>query len=179
MDDAFQRSCEEVTAEIASALAEVDPREVAALEEAVLACEQSFVAGAGRSGLVARCFAMRLRHLGLPAHVVGEMTAPPAKSGDLVIAVSRSGETPTTCAVARAAIRLGARVIAVTASPDSPLGRDASARVVIPTGGGSVQFGGSVFEQTVMLMFDVAALRLQRRLGLSEDEMRARHANLE
>ncbi len=179
MEDDFRRLCEEVTAEVSAALAAVDPGEVSALEEAILAARMVFAAGAGRSGLAVRCFAVRLGHLGRPVQVVGEATAPPAQPDDLVIAVSRSGETATTCAVAEAAVRAGARVTAVTAHPESPLARAASARLVIPAGGRSIQFGGSLFEQAAMLLFDVVALRLQRRLGVTVEEMQARHANLE
>lgn len=34
------------------------------------------VAGEGRSGFMAKAFAMRLMHLGVPVHVVGETTTP-------------------------------------------------------------------------------------------------------
>jgi 6-phospho-3-hexuloisomerase len=37
------------------------------------------VVGMGRSGLVARGFAMRLRHLGLHSYVLGETITPPVK----------------------------------------------------------------------------------------------------
>jgi len=63
------------------------------LIEDILNANAIFLMGAGRSGLVARAFAMRLMHLGLKVYVVGETTTPAVKRGDLVIAISGSGET--------------------------------------------------------------------------------------
>ena len=51
--------------------------------------------GAGRSGLAAKAFAMRLMHLGFNVYLVGETTTPAVQPDDLVIAVSGSGETPS------------------------------------------------------------------------------------
>ena len=42
-----------------------------ALASQLLKADRVFVAGMGRSGFVMRGLAMRLRHLGLDAHVVG------------------------------------------------------------------------------------------------------------
>jgi len=167
---------------------------VAALEEAILSARAVFVVGAGRSGLVGCCFAMRLAHLGLRGHVVGETVTPRVEPGDVVVALSGSGETPTTCAVEEAAAQAGAKVIAITGAADSPLARAAHAKVVIPTstlvrrssgeggkadGVSSAQYGGSLFEQALLVMLDTIALRLQSRLAQTSAEMDARHANLE
>lgn len=167
---------------------------MAALEEAILSARAVFVVGAGRSGLVGCCFAMRLAHLGLRGHVVGETVTPRVEPGDVVVALSGSGETPTTCAVEEAAAQAGAKVIAITGAADSPLARAAHAKVVIPTstlvrrssgeggkadGVSSAQYGGSLFEQALLVMLDTIALRLQSRLAQTSAEMDARHANLE
>ena len=54
---------------------------------------RTFVTGAGRSGLVAKSFGMRLMHAGLPSFVPGETVTPAAGAGDLLVAVSCTGET--------------------------------------------------------------------------------------
>ena len=51
-----------------------------------------FVAGAGRSGFVARAFSNRLMHLGLTVYFVGEPTTPSIQKGDLLVIVSGSGK---------------------------------------------------------------------------------------
>ncbi|MEM2817946.1 MAG: SIS domain-containing protein, partial [Archaeoglobaceae archaeon] len=48
--------------------------------------ERIFVVGIGRSGLVAKAFAMRLMHLGYKAFVIGETTTPRIEAGDLLVA---------------------------------------------------------------------------------------------
>jgi 6-phospho-3-hexuloisomerase len=63
--------------------------------EQIIEGNQVFVMGAGRSGLVAKAFAMRLMHLGLSVYVVGETTTPAVLPQDIVIAISGSGETRT------------------------------------------------------------------------------------
>jgi 6-phospho-3-hexuloisomerase len=50
--------------------------------------------------------------------------------------------------------------------------------VTIPVGQ-SVQFGGSLFEQTALVVCDSLTLILQQRLGQSEADMESRHATLE
>jgi 6-phospho-3-hexuloisomerase len=133
-----------------------------------------FCAGQGRSGLVAQMVAMRLMHLGFDAHAVGEATAPALGDGDGLLAVSGSGETPMTLHVAGLARGFGARVLAVTTRGDSSLARLADAVVEIPTTG-TVQFGGSLFEQCALLALDALAVDL----GGDHVEMAARHTNLQ
>lgn len=47
--------------------------------------------GVGREGLMMRAFAMRLYHLGLDAHCLGDMTCPPVGAGDLFLASAGPG----------------------------------------------------------------------------------------
>jgi len=73
---------------------------------------------------------------------------------------------------------LGHRDGAVLANRASPLAAAADLAVVIPdtdTG----QFGGSLFEQSALVLFDAIAFSLQRKLGLGDEQMQARHATLE
>jgi 6-phospho-3-hexuloisomerase len=168
----------EVLAEIAALAGRVSEAEMERAAETVLSAGRVFVAGAGRSGLAARAGAMRLVHLGRTAFVVGETVTPAVGTGDLLLAVSRSGATPSILAVAARARSAGARLLAVTAEPASELAAGADERLILPAVP-SVQFGGSLFEQAALIVLDTLALRLQRRLGVSEAEMQSRHANLE
>lgn len=47
--------------------------------------------GVGREGLMMRAFTMRLYHLGLNAHCLGDMTCPPIGEGDLFVASAGPG----------------------------------------------------------------------------------------
>ncbi len=52
-----------------------------------------FVAGAGRSGFMAKSFPMRMMHMGIDAYVIGETVTPNFEKDDILIIESGSGET--------------------------------------------------------------------------------------
>lgn len=137
-----------------------------------------FCSGQGRSGLVAQMTAMRLMHLGFDAHAVGEATAPSTGDGDGLLALSGSGETAVTVHLARLARDAGARILAVTAEGTSTLAGLAHTVVEIPARGSS-QFGGTLFEQSALLVLDALILDLTARSPHAHTTMRARHTNLQ
>ncbi|HTL52674.1 MAG TPA: 6-phospho-3-hexuloisomerase [Planctomycetota bacterium] len=159
-----------------------------ALAELILDAPAVFLAGRGRSGLAASMFAIRLMHLGLTSHVIGEMTAPALRSEDLVVTVSGSGKTPTTLLNAQAAKEAGAKVACVTAMHNSELSKLADLVIVLPapnrlsTGkdrGKSVQYGATLFEQSVLILFDSLFLRLRDIRPARDAELDQRHANFD
>lgn len=148
--------------------------------------DRVFVHGAGRSGLALRMTAMRLMHLGLRVHVVGEVTTPAIERGDVLLVASGSGTTGGIVQAARTAADVGARVLAVSTTDDSPLAAVAEATLVLPaatktdrSGTASAQYAGSLFEQGVALLGDALFHALWQRSGRSADELWPRHANLE
>ena len=78
----------------------------------IVSANNVFVTGAGRSGLAAKAFAMRLMHLGLSAYVVGETISPAIYEGDCILAISGSGETNTITSAAKISKNRGAKVLA-------------------------------------------------------------------
>lgn len=183
----IQRVIKEILAEMDRGLAEVSPEGLERLVEAVLKADHIYVAGGGRSGLMARAFAMRLMHLGLRTYVVGETTTPAIHSGDLLVSCSASGETQVTVLVSHVAQKAGARVFAITATPDSPMARLSDETIVIPAPSKrsapstalSAQYGGSLFEQALLVLLDAVSSEIGRRLGTPHQELNSRHANLE
>lgn len=169
----------DVLEEAGYTLSHIRPEQAEALCELLAGEPAVFVTGEGRSGLVARCFAMRLMHLEIAAHVAGETVTPRLQVGEVLLAVSRTGETAATCAIARAAQAAGGRVAAITAEPASSLGQLAALIIVVPSERSSAQYGGAAFEQATLLLLDAIALELQHRLGQTPDQMDARHTNLE
>ncbi|MGI5466986.1 SIS domain-containing protein [Streptomyces sp. CA-132043] len=91
--------------EMRGVLGAVDTASLDTLATVLLRARRVFVAGEGRSGFMARAFAMRLMHLGLPVHVIGETTTPAVGAGDTVVAVSGSGTTAGTVRVAEQAVK--------------------------------------------------------------------------
>ncbi|MTE23682.1 6-phospho-3-hexuloisomerase [Microbacterium sp. ZXX196] len=156
------------------------------LADAVADSDRVFVHGAGRSGIALRMTAMRLAHLGLRVHVVGDATTPAIARGDLLLVASGSGTTGSIVRAAESARAAGARVAVWTTASDSPLGRLADVVAVIPAAAkqdrseaASAQYAGSLFEQAVVLAGDALFHQLWRAGGQSADELWPRHANLE
>lgn len=89
----------------------------------ILSAKRVFVAGAGRSGLIAKAFGLRLMHLGLNTYVVGETITPAFLPGDTLVMFSGSGETHSMVSMCGTAHELGGRICLVTASPDSRMSR--------------------------------------------------------
>ncbi|WP_423922712.1 6-phospho-3-hexuloisomerase [Frigoribacterium sp. 2-23] len=148
--------------------------------------DRVFVHGAGRSGLALQMTAMRLMHLGLTVHVVGDATTPAIGPGDVLLTASGSGTTTGIVRAAEAAVEAGARVAAVTTASSSPLAELADAVVVVPaaekldrSGGASAQYAGGLFEQAVVLLGDALFHALWKRSGQSADDLWPRHSNLE
>ena len=183
---AFDRNRSLVLDEVGSALQKVDPAEVAALVTELRLADRIFVTGAGRSGLVLKMAAMRLMHLGLTVHVVGETTAPAIRAGDLLLAASGSGTTAGVVKAAETAAAQGARVAVYTTSKGSPLAAAAAAVVLIPAAqktdhgsGLSRQYSGSLFEQVLFTATEAVFQSLWDEESTAPEDLWLRHANLE
>jgi 6-phospho-3-hexuloisomerase len=65
---ALETAFEEILHENECILKQLDETVIAELLERLMISPHIFVTGKGRSGLIARCFAMRLMHLGTNSH---------------------------------------------------------------------------------------------------------------
>lgn len=174
--------------ELQGTLAAIPAVQVEQLTEQILSARKIFTAGAGRSGLMAKALAMRLMQLGLDAYVVGETVTPRAGKGDLLIIASGSGETQGLHIMAQKAAKADVTLAAVTIFPESSIGQLADLVVQVPgspkdpADQGSyetVQPMGSLFEQTILLLFDAIMLSLMDKRGGDSAAMFTNHANLE
>ena len=173
--------------EITAVVPKVSQAQLGALADRLASADRVFVTGEGRSGFMARAFAMRLMHLGLAVYVIGETTTPSVRAGDTVVAVSGSGTTAGTVRVAEQAVGVEATVLAVTTEPESPLGRQAAACLVIPAAtkyrrdgeAATVQPLSSLFDQTTHVTLDVVCLELAQRRGVDNAGAFRAHANTE
>jgi len=173
--------------ELNAVLDEVDEGCVAPVVDAMLAAQKVFVFGQGRTGEVTRAFAVRLMHLGLTVHFVGDTTTPPITNRDLCLVNSGTGDTRFVYHVAKAAQEAGARVATITAHPNARIGRLADLIVKIPAPTKGEQFGpgtskqpaGSLFEQALFITLEGVVLALMDRLGQGRQSLLQRHANIE
>ncbi len=109
----------------------IDQESAGQFLDEILEANRIYVAGAGRSGLVARAFAQRLMHLGFESYVIGETITPAFGPGDLLVAFSGSGETRSVVDACETARDIGGTICLITSTPDSHIGRMADCIVVI------------------------------------------------
>jgi 6-phospho-3-hexuloisomerase len=177
--DAVQVAGQDLLRRISATMEQVDWASFLDLADLLPRVRRTFVTGAGRSGLVARSFAMRLMHAGLPVFVPGETNTPAAGDGDVLVAISCTGQTGLTDYLARRGRGLGATVVALTADAQSPLARGAHKLVLIPASDSDIVLRAAVFEHAASLCLDAVFNVLSDRLKLDQKAYKARHANLE
>jgi 6-phospho-3-hexuloisomerase len=172
--------------------------EVEGLIREILGAKRIYVMGAGRSGLVAKAFAMRLMHLGLTSYVVGETVTPAMNPEDLMIVFSGSGETKTIADIAESAKAIGGRLCLITSKKDSRIGRIADCCVVIESQRDAVEdesaefeirqmmgkhksFAplGTLFETASVIFADAVISRLMEIKEINVETLRGRHVNIE
>jgi len=154
---------------------------------AILQARRSAGYGVGREGLMIKALCMRLMHLGLDAHMVGDMTTPPLGQGDLLLVSAGPGWFATVAALLQVARQSGASTLVVTAQPGGKA--PAAADVVVPLpapplasarqAGAGVLPMGSLYEIAQLIFFDILSILLREKTGQSPEEMRSRHTNLE
>jgi len=174
--------------EIEQALTQLREESCDRLAEMIMRARRIFLAGFGRSGLVIRTFAMRLMQMGFTVHVVGETTTPATKRGDILVIGSGSGETQSLAAMARKAKALEVEIALVSRQPRSSIGKTTDLNIQIQAAAlnssptlkpASVQPRGSLFEQTMFILFESVVLRIAELKGLDSEQMLSKHANLE
>ncbi|MCD6481744.1 MAG: SIS domain-containing protein [Thermoplasmata archaeon] len=177
----FRESVEHIMQETQHILEEVEEGKVNDAINLFFEANNIFVYGAGRSGLVAKAFAIRLVHLGFPTFVVGETITRPVKKGDLVVLVSGSGETIPVAMTAEIARRLGAKIISITANPDSHIARFADIPIILKPRKKNASLAplGTLFEISAWLFLDGIIAQLMAEKKENEESMRGRHATLE
>jgi 6-phospho-3-hexuloisomerase len=176
----------------------ISDEDVGKLLAELLRAKRVYVIGAGRSGLVAKAFAMRLMHLGLQAYVVGETITPAMKAGDAIVVFSGSGRTKTVADIAETAKELGAHICLITSNANSRIGKIADCIVIIEHQRDEVKDDaqefeirqmmgehksfaplGTLFETASMIFGDAVISRLMEITKTDESALKNRHANIE
>ncbi len=164
--------------EIAGRTSEDD---LGALADKLILADRVYVTGMGRSGLMARSFAMRLMHLGLLVYVVGEPTTPSIEEGDLLLCCTRYGRSGSMLHYIQKAHATRAAAAVITMDPTSPMAEKADHVFLVPVGEDAEtrQPLGTLFEQMLLLTLDALVIVLMRKRGFTEREMARLHTNLE
>lgn len=187
-----------MASKIRDTAASLSDSETEAFLSAIQSAERIYVMGAGRSGLVAKAFAMRLMHLGFISFVVGETITPAMQQKDLLVIFSGSGRTKTIADIAETAKEIGGRIALITSNRDSKISRMADVIVIIENQRDQVRdetaefeirqmtgehrsFAplGTLFETAAMVFADACISRLMEVSMIDEKELKNRHANIE
>jgi len=187
---------EEIVDNVMAVSAEIDEKKVNEMMDILTSSKNVFLLGQGRSGLVARAFAMRLMHLGISVYVVGETITPAIGEEDCLLAISGSGETSYIISTAMIAKKRGAKLVAVTSYEKSTLGTisdlimhikgrtkvDSEKNYIKRQMNGkhlSLSPLGTLFEVSTLIFLDALIAQLMDKMGKTEDDLKKRHTVLE
>jgi len=187
---------EEIVDNVRAVSAETHEESVTEMMEILTSSRNVFLLGQGRSGLVARAFAMRLMHLEIGVYVVGETITPAIGDDDCLLAISGSGETSYIISTAKIAKKRGAKIVAVTSYDDSTLGKMADLVIHIKgrtkvdseknyikrqMNGKHLSLSplGTLFEVSTLIFLDALIAQLMDKMGKTEDDLKKRHTVLE
>ncbi|MFH7819649.1 6-phospho-3-hexuloisomerase [Neobacillus thermocopriae] len=173
--------------EIDTVLRQVEENQLQDIALQLKKANRIFVIGEGRSGLMAKSFAMRLMHLGATVYVVGETITPSIASGDLLVAISGSGTTKNVVWTAEKSRSLGCSVIAMTTNPESALAEVSTEILHVPAATKyrreneikTIQPLGSLFDQCAHIIFDTLCLQFSKLNEVDHTVAFGRHSNLE
>jgi 6-phospho 3-hexuloisomerase len=184
MTNTLQASQTFIETHIREILGTVNQMEVNRVIADFFKAKRIFVYGAGRSGLVARAFAIRLVHLGFQTFVIGETIGAPVQKDDLVFLISGSGETIPAVMTAEITHRIGATVVVVTGEKNSKITRHSDITLILAPTQETPERRcyaplGTLFEASTWILLDSIIAELMDQKQETEESMRSRHATLE
>lgn len=142
------------------------------------------VAGMGKSGIIARKITATLTSTGVPATFLHPAEAGHGDLGmistdDVVLLISRSGETSELASIFRYCTRFGIATVTITARPNSTAAKAADFFIRLPTVREACPIELSpTTSTTVQLVFgDALAMTLMARRGFSADDFHKFHPN--
>jgi 6-phospho-3-hexuloisomerase len=173
-------------------LTSIDETEVNLLVEKIIRAKKIIGYGAGRMGFGLKAFIMRLNHLGKDAYFFGDNFVPRFDKDDLIIVTSGSGNTKSVLNILEIAInKAGCDSFAITGNNKSPMATLANNSLTFKSCNGglnsaddpskitSIQPMSTLNEQGMFLLFDIISLKVIEKLGLSLEETKQFHANIE
>jgi 6-phospho-3-hexuloisomerase len=192
----LNEAIEEIVDNVMAVSSETNEESVNKMMDILTTSKNVFVIGQGRSGLVARAFAMRLMHLDIGVYVVGETITPAIDDDDCLLAISGSGETSYIISTAKIAKMRKAKIVAVTSYSESTLGKmsdlvihikgrtkvDSEKNYIKRQMDGkhlSLSPLGTLFEVSTLIFLDALIAQLMDKMGKTEDDLKKRHTVLE
>ena len=163
-------------------IARLDQRFAAAVQLLADCRGRVIVTGMGKSGIIARKIAATLSSTGTSAYFVhpaeaahGDLGA--VRNEDLLIALSRSGETPEMLRLAELTKRLGVRIVAITGTAASALGQaaDVALECRVDAEACPLNLAPTASTTAALALGDALAMTLHVRKGFREEDFANLH----
>lgn len=184
---------------VKTVLSKIDSRSYSQFTKNIISADKIFVVGTGRSGLVGKFLCMRLVHIGKAAYTVGETTTPRIEEGNLLVALTASGNTVIVNNCVSVAKESKARVNLITSNPSSDIYDLADCVVRLERRldlNGRMKYEkvlrdrereekvnvmpmGTMFELSSLMFLESVVGQIILDLNIQENEMKMRHTNLE
>lgn len=167
---------------VSDLIAKLDRRFVQAVETILNCRGRVVVSGIGKSGHIARKIASTLASTGTPAFFVHPAEASHGDLGmvardDVFIALSNSGESDELLAIIPLIKRQGAKLVAMTGSPQSALAREADVHLYAGAEKEAcpLNLAPTASTTAALALGDALALALMQAKGFTRDEFAAAH----
>ncbi len=184
--EAFLKTAKQVVTDEARALDVLSEGLDAQFAEAVQLVLQAkgrlIVSGIGKSGHIGHKIAATLASTGTPAYFVHPAEASHGdlgmvSKGDVVLAISNSGEAPELANLLAFTRRFGIPLIGLSSKPESTLMKQADVHLLIPSLGEACGFGmvPSISTTLTLAMGDALAIALMKHRDFKPEDFRAFH----
>ena len=184
--DAFLRTAQQVITDEARALGVLaeglDDRFAEAVQMILQAPGRIIISGIGKSGHIGHKIAATLASTGTPAYFVHPAEASHGdlgmvSKGDVVLAISNSGEAPELVNLLAFTRRFGIPLIGLSSKPESTLMKQADVHLLIPSMGEACGFGmvPSISTTLTLAMGDALAIALMKYRDFQPEDFRAFH----
>lgn len=179
--------CKSAANELVQVMNKVNEEQLQAVAQALYSAMRIFTLGGGREGLMVRALTMRLMHLGKQAYWIWDDTTPSIGEGDVLFVATGSCTGGVLLYITKTAKEHGAKIVLVTADNHGPVGAYADITAFVPAAAylasgdlvPTVQMMGSLFEQSLLVIFDSLASVLRDMLGETVQSTEKRHRNVE
>ncbi|WP_170413017.1 KpsF/GutQ family sugar-phosphate isomerase [Ruegeria arenilitoris] len=185
-NESFLRTAKQVVADEARALDvladSLDEHFAEAVQMILQAPGRIIISGIGKSGHIGHKIAATLASTGTPAYFVHPAEASHGdlgmvSKGDVVVAISNSGEAPELVNLLAFTRRFGIPLIGLSSKPESTLMKQADVHLLIPSLGEACGFGmvPSISTTLTLAMGDALAIALMKYRDFQPEDFRAFH----
>lgn len=172
-----------ITHEISSVIEQVDEEQLEQAVKMLSDWKNIFISGEGRSGLVGKCFGIRMTHLGYQVYITTDTILPAMKEGDVLVALTGSGTSEHTLVDIYKAKNKGCKIITFTSKPEGEAAKASDCNVIIPAtirsdqgeNRKSKQLLGSLFDQSLHVVLDAITIKISEQKNVSNEKATKAH----